>query len=109
MDPHRLAELRSLAYHRVVAGRLRDDPSAIELAKRRVREWRERGVAAHYAARWEKLLDGPPDRLVQVMVADDEEARAMRQATPFAGVVGPRERWRIWDEVRRAAEAGDAR
>ncbi len=109
MDPHRLAELRSLAYHRGVARRLRDDPSAIELAKRRVRAWRERGVAAHYAARWEELLEGPLEALVRVLVADDEHGRAMRQATPFAGVIGPRDRWRIWDEVRREAEARGAR
>lgn len=58
MDPHRLAEERSLAYHRVVAARLAREP-----------------------------------RLV-------EEARELRQSSPFAGALSPRERWRIWREVR---------
>jgi hypothetical protein len=37
MDPHRLAEQRSLAYHRAVLERLERDPSLVERARRRVR------------------------------------------------------------------------
>jgi hypothetical protein len=29
-----------------------------------------------------------------------EGARALRQCSPFAGVIDPRTRWRIWREVR---------
>lgn len=104
MDPHRLAELRSLAYHRAVVERLREDPSRLELAKTRVREWRQRGFVRHYAELWERALLGPREDLFRLMVADDEEGRAMRQATPFAGFVDARERWRIWERVRREAD-----
>jgi hypothetical protein len=32
----------------------------------------------------------------------------MRQSTPFAGVIDPRQRWRIWREVRERMLAEEA-
>jgi hypothetical protein len=61
------------------------------------------GRSPHYARAWEQLLAGPMSRLCEVLVADTDDARALRQATPFAGVVGPRERWAIWRQVREQA------
>jgi len=46
-----------------------------------------------------------PRGLLAVLQADTDDARALRQATPFAGVVEPRERWRIWREVREGRAA----
>jgi hypothetical protein len=69
-----------------------------------VREWRDRGFVRHYAELWERALGGPREELFRLMTADDEEGRAMRQATPFAGFVDARERWRIWERVRREAD-----
>jgi len=104
VDPHRLAEERSLALHRVVLARIEGgDPSVLERARTNVRSMLAEGRAPHYARAWERLLDGPASRLREVLVADTEEARALRQATPFAGVVGPRERWEIWRRVRERA------
>ncbi|MGH7436578.1 MAG: hypothetical protein ACRENE_12965 [Polyangiaceae bacterium] len=104
MDPHRLAELRSLAYHRVIVERLHSDPRVLADARARVRGWIEEGRAPHYAGRWQQLLSRPQEELCAVLVDDGDDARALRQATPFAGVLAPRERWRIWEEERRRAE-----
>ncbi|MBV9948818.1 MAG: hypothetical protein JOZ69_18365 [Myxococcales bacterium] len=100
MDAHRLAEERSLAYHRVIAGRLRSDPAVLEAARRRVSAWREAGVVPFYAAEWDRVLAGTVDSVCATLVSETEEARALRQSTPFAGFVSPRERWRIWRETR---------
>jgi hypothetical protein len=61
------------------------------------------GRSPYYAAAWEGLLSGPKERLYEVLVADTDDARALRQATPFAGVIGPRERWSLWKGVREDA------
>lgn len=53
-----------------------------------------------YGRRWLELLDLPVAELRARLVADDESMRAMRQSTPFAGALDPRERWRIHREVR---------
>ena len=39
MDLHRLAEKRSIAYHRLIAERIRRDPAVLERARARVRSW----------------------------------------------------------------------
>lgn len=107
MDPHRLAEARSIALHGVVAERLRSDPQVLASALRRVESWlRDGSVAGVYARRWKQLLSLPTESLCAVLVEQSEEAAAMRQVTPFAGVVESRLRWKIWRQVRAASEVG---
>src|ERR1700730_1186905 len=100
VDPHRLAEARSLAFHRVVADRMASNPAILERARDRVQAWLAQGIAPSYARAWERILRGNVDQLHGILIADTEEARALRQSTPFAGAVEPRERWRIWKETR---------
>jgi hypothetical protein len=96
MDPHRLAEERSIAMHRAVADKIRRDPAIVERARRRVQAWvAERKIHPQYARQWQALLDLPRDQLCERLVANDEAMRALRQSTPFVGVLGARERWAI--------------
>ena len=101
MDMHRLAEERSLAYHRVIAARLGEDPTVLEQARARVREWvAVPGPVPHYARAWAALLGRPVAEIVTFLTDPGERARELRQSTPFAGVIPPRERWGIWRAVR---------
>jgi hypothetical protein len=105
VDPHRLAEARSLALHREIARRIEGDPALIDEARRRVEAWEQEGkLHPRYAAAWRRLLEGPRPALLAALVEDGEEARSLRQCTPFPGTVPARERWRIWREVRAAVE-----
>jgi len=98
---HELAEERSLAIHALVADRLREDPALQAAARKRVEGWLADGsVHRHYAEAWHQLLSGKPEQLVAVLLDRGEKARALRQCSPFAGVVDPRTRWRLWREVR---------
>lgn len=100
---HRLAEERSLALHRAIAERVRDDPAVLERARARVKRWLDTGeVARHWAEEWDAVLSRSTDDICGWLVDESEHARAMRQVTPFAGVIDPRTRWRIWREVREA-------
>lgn len=104
MNLHRLAELRSIALHAAVAERLAERPDLVDRARARIATWRRDGrLAEVYASRWAALLDLPLDELAAKLVEDSEEMRELRQATPFAGVVPPRERFRIWREVAERA------
>jgi len=62
------------------------------------------GRAGDYFLRWQHLLAGPQDALIELMCSDSEEAKALRQCTPFAGALPPRERWALWRSVRRELE-----
>lgn len=105
VDPHRLAELRSLAYHRGIVERWHA-LDAEEAARHFIGQHGDLAVASRpYLERWRELLDGPRSDLFERMTADDEDGRALRQCSPFAGVLNPRERWRIWAETKRDAEA----
>lgn len=106
-DAHRIGELRSLAYHRAVAERLGADPILIERAQNQVtRAIARGGRALPYHRRWQSLLNGARDELLAVLTTDDEQCRALRQCTPFAGALPARERWALWRRVRAQAEAG---
>ncbi len=39
-----------------------------------------------------------------MMDEDSEPMRALRQATPFAGILTPNERWAIYDDFNSAPE-----
>lgn len=88
---------------------MRDD-AWLERAKARLAEWRARGlIGVGYLDEWAKLLDGPVEVLAARLVDDSESARALRQTTPFAGVLSPRERMDIHRRVRRQVESAGER
>jgi hypothetical protein len=101
MDQHRLAEERSVAYHRVIAERLSDQPEVLEKARRRVQTWLESGsVTPFYARKWAEILAGDVSSIAAFLVERSELADELRQSSPFAGALRPQERWRIWRETR---------
>jgi hypothetical protein len=101
MDPHRLAEERSVAYHRAIAERLRDQPEVLENARRRVQTWLDQdGKPQFYARKWAEVLAGDPASIAAFLGERSEIADALRQSSPFAGALSPQERWKIWRETR---------
>ncbi len=101
MDPHRLAEERSVAYHRAIAERLRDQPAILETARRRVNGWLASDTTAPAAAaRWAAILSGDLPSIEAFLVERSELADELRQSSPFAGALRPRERWTIWRATR---------
>jgi hypothetical protein len=106
MDLHGLAEERSLAYHRRVAELLPAQPGLLSTARERSRQWAASGERhAPYAEEWLRLLSLPLDLLALRLVDPSQHGRDLRQATPFAGALAPRERWKLWSDVRAAREA----
>ncbi len=97
---HRIPELRSIAFHRLVAERL--DEELLATARDRVDGWISGGspVAPLWAERWREVLSRPLPEIARLLTEDSERMRDLRQVTPFAGAVEPQERWRIIREVR---------
>jgi hypothetical protein len=101
VDQHRLAEERSLAYHELIGERLLVDQEVRVRALVRVEQWaREGSVHPRWVEGWQRLLVLAPADLKRAIVERTEEATALRQVTPFAGVIDPRTRWQVWREVR---------
>jgi hypothetical protein len=96
-------ESHSIALHRAVADRLREDPTLIERARARIDAWLAEGrIHRVYGEAWRRLLTGPLEDLLAMLTRDDDHSRTLRQCSPFAGTLDPQTRWRILRESRAA-------
>jgi len=95
---HARVDARSLAMHRAIAEKLRVRPELMDVAFDNLRRWAEgAGRSQPYLDAWDKLLSRPLGEVLALIVEDSEAMRAMRQTSPFAGVLSPKERWEIYD------------
>ena len=95
---HARIDARSLAMHRVIATRLIAEPGLLAVAHDNLQRWAATaGRAQPYLDAWGELLAKPIPELVARIQEDSERMRAMRQTSPFAGVLSARERWEIYD------------
>jgi len=73
----------------------------MEAALRRVKIWAAEGkMRPAYADAWSELLEGPLDALLALLSDPGERAAALRQCTPFVGVIDQQTRLRVWREER---------
>ncbi|MGI8622338.1 MAG: hypothetical protein ACR2NB_02370 [Solirubrobacteraceae bacterium] len=95
---HSRAELRGLAYHRAVAQRL--DRGIVDDALGRLRRWRSEDKIDHrYAEQWEQILSQPLPQVAELITADSQRGRDLRQSSPFAGTLNEQERRRILEMI----------
>jgi transcriptional regulator with XRE-family HTH domain len=88
------ADRRSLALHRKVLDHLLRDPEPVRSRGRRnlVVMRQANPEARPWLDEWERLLEGPMHELGGALISTDEHARALRQSSPFAGVLSQEER-----------------
>jgi hypothetical protein len=97
-DQHRTAELRSLAYHRALAPRLRRP--MVDEAERKLRRWTEEGkIDPRYAQAWEEVFASSMVEIRKSITADDERGRDLRQNSPLAGLLSEPERRKLLEQV----------
>jgi hypothetical protein len=97
-DRHRLSELRSLAYHRTIAPRLRRP--MIDEAERKLSRWEMDGkVDPRYAEAWREVFRLPMNEIRKVITVDDPRGRDLRQNSPLAGLISEPERRKILESV----------
>lgn len=95
---HDRAQARNLAYHRIVARRLRRP--MVDEARHVLFRWRAEGrIPDYYADRWAETLDRPIREIRHTLVDTGPEADDLRQTSPFAGLLSEPERRRILEEV----------
>ena len=95
---HERLDERSLALHRAIAERLRVRPELIQIARDNLDRWsRKSGRSQPYWDAWREILKRPLPEILDLMQEESERMTALRQATPFAGVLEPAERWAIYE------------
>jgi hypothetical protein len=96
---HERIDQRSMALHRAVAAKLEREPELWRVVRENLaRDLTSEQMHPSYAEAWRELLALPWEDLKQRMVEDSENMRALRQCSPFAGVLDNRERWSIFAE-----------
>jgi len=94
---HQRIDRRSLELHRAIAAKLRAHPERLEIAKDNLARWSASGGRSQpYWDTWREILSRPLPEILELIVQDSESMTAMRQATPFAGILEPAERWAIY-------------
>jgi hypothetical protein len=105
---HQEIDARSLALHRLVAEKIRRDPTLLRIAQANVARWRARATPndVQYLTEWERLIEAGVDAALAVATEHSEKASALRQSSPFAGILSTSERsaflkaWRVVHATR---------
>jgi excisionase family DNA binding protein len=93
-------EEKSLRLHQALLTPMLTEPDAV-IAKARdnLDRWtgmhRPDGITVRYFEEWKRVLDHGLDAIVEVMVSPSQEARELRQNSPFAGVLPDETRLRV--------------
>ncbi len=101
---HRYQDRVSLEMARRIASGLADHPEWIEHARMNLRRWSELNADAPGLLRcydeWRQILERPIADVRAVLLAENDEGQRLRQSSPFAGVLSPREVWAIKEHMR---------
>jgi hypothetical protein len=104
---HLRIDRRSLALHQAVAKKLRAHPELIEIARENLSRWyRGAGRSQPYLDEWRRILDLPLEAILALLEQDGERMTALRQSSPFAGILEPAERWAVYTRFEPAGGGG---
>lgn len=106
---HQWLDQRSLALHRLITEKIRRDPDLFENVKRTIARWSQIVCANSqpYVKEWQRLVDLGIEECLAVTTEDSERANAMRQTSPFCGILTNEERWEFlleWDKSHGASD-----
>jgi len=94
MRTHDWIDRRSLAMDRLVAARVRERPDLVNRARATLDRWTARtDQPLAVWQEWREILGTYSlDRLLALLESDAEEARRLRQSSPFCGILTQEER-----------------
>lgn len=96
---------RSLALHRAIATKLRNDPESVLASAQDMISLMKRmnPGAAPTLNRWADILRLPVEEITAILVDPGLDARVLRHVTPFAGVLTAPERAEVYGDFRQAS------
>ena len=99
---HRIIEARSLAMHCLAARKIARQPALLDQVKKTLDGWMSRygDEVPRALQEWQALLRRPWPEVAWFITDGSERATRLRQSTPFAGVLNPGERKRIYAAFR---------
>jgi hypothetical protein len=83
---HELHDRRSLKAHKLIAEKLRENPTLLDNALKNLARAREISDS-DALLEWEVVLRAPVETICKFIVSESATATRMRQSTPFSGVL----------------------
>lgn len=107
MRTHSEVDARSLALHRLVAEKIRNNPDLMQHARATLTRWQTQvdGASQPYLKQWDTLINQGIDVCLKTCIEESQLATALRQSSPFCGVLTHKERfeflknWRLQHET----------
>ena len=109
LSDHIRIEERSIALHRAVAKQIRANPRLMEKAKGNLQRYlkhfmQKGGTPTSALLEWLDIVENKSlEEILELLVSGAEKARRLRQSSPFAGILTPQERWKIYEAYRPGA------
>jgi hypothetical protein len=99
---HRILDARSLALHCAIVRKIEKNPHLLDIARRNVAaaEARQGSAIGRPWREWKAILRRPWAEIANAMTELSERSTALRQSSPFAGILDSTERKRIYDAFR---------
>jgi hypothetical protein len=99
---HQILDARSLAMHCRIARKIDGNRALLGIPRRNLKRWREikSGPLPEYLDEWQQILDRPWPEVAAFITGLSDEAVRLRQSSPFAGVLTPKERKQVYDAFR---------
>ena len=109
VSDHIRIEKRSIALHRAIADRIRTNPRLMEKARENLQKYldqfaQENRPLPKSFSEWQDILTNRSrEAVLEFLVSSGETAGRLRQSSPFAGILTPKERWKIYEAYRPGA------
>ena len=107
MRTHQEIDERSLAMHRLIAEKISQNPALFDKAKATLARWRTTVCISSqpYLLEWERLMNLGLEACLAAAIEESERATALRQSSPFAGLLTHQERFvflKTWSHAHAA-------
>ena len=109
VSDHIRIEERSIALHRAIADRIRTNPRLMEKARENLQKYLDQAAQGNRTVpksliEWQDILTNRSrEAVLELLVSPAESAGRLRQSSPFAGILTPRERWKTYEAYRPGA------
>ena len=99
---HRVIDARSLAMHVMAVEKIERDPDLLTIPRRNLERWKDRwgNSPPAWLTEWRQILSKPWPAVAALITELSENATRLRQSSPFAGVLSPGERHKIYEAFR---------
>ena len=106
---HATIDQVSLEIARQVVDRIRQRPELVDGARANLDRWSRQNAGTpsllRCYAEWQEVLSRPLEEICNLLCAETDEGKRLRQNSPFAGVLSPEEVWAIKSRFRHAPAA----